>query len=305
MKRAWALVVAVLRNAWRGLQTSAAQAGMAAGTLAVALGLIGAFALLLTNMEGMLERNGQQLELVAYLEDGLEGEAAQLLRAEVAGLAGVASVDYVSRDLALERFEASPGGTELLAGLEENPLPASLEIGLANEGAEGIAPESIRALADAVLALDGVAELSQGQAWVEGYARALSLLRVAVVVLATVLALATLLVVTNTIRLAVYARRDELDILDLVGASRSFVRAPFVIEGFVQGLVAGLVALVVLWLGYQLALPRLESGLALFLGNASPRFFDAGEALRLVGSGALLGVIGSCSALWGLRETTS
>jgi cell division transport system permease protein len=116
-----------------------------------------------------------------------------------------------------------------------------------------------------------------------------------------VLGLAALLIVANTIRLAVYARRDELDILALVGASRTFVRVPFLLEGTIQGLLGGLLALAILFASYELLLPQLQYGLELVLGRAELGFFTTGDAILLVAAGAGLGLLGSITAMIGWR----
>jgi len=107
-----------------------------------------------------------------------------------------------------------------------------------------------------------------------------------------------LLIVTNTIRLAVFARRDELDILSLVGASRAFMNTPFLIEGFLQGAVGGVVALALLYGVFRLVLPGLEFGLEAVLGTA-PRYFTVSEMGALIAQGAGLGLIGSIAAVSG------
>ena len=136
-----------------------------------------------------------------------------------------------------------------------------------------------------------------------GYASALALLRAVGFGLGIVLALATLLIVSNTIRLAVYARRDEIEILTLVGASRTFVAIPFLLEGALQGALGGAFALGGLAGLYRLALPRLASALSLVLGDTPPSFLSPSEMLVLVVVGALLGVVSSAASLaGGLRQ---
>ena len=103
----------------------------------------------------------------------------------------------------------------------------------------------------------------------------------------------------NTIQLAVFARRDELEILSLVGASRSFMQAPFLLEGLLQGAAGGAVALILLFGLFQLVLPGFEFGLEFVLGGVQPRFFASGQSLALVASGAGLGLFGSAAALAG------
>jgi cell division transport system permease protein len=120
-------------------------------------------------------------------------------------------------------------------------------------------------------------------------------------VLGGVLGMAALLIVANTIRLAIYSREDELEILSLVGASRTFVRIPFLLEGTAQGAIGGTIAVALLYLGFLLFLPQVEYGLELFIGKASPRFFAVIEAVWLIVGGAALGMFGSALALFGRR----
>jgi cell division transport system permease protein len=209
---------------------------------------------------------------------------------------GVESVRAVSKAEAFERFRAGVGsGAALLEGLEENPLPASLEIQLLPERRS---PEGMRIVAEAIDGLPGIAELASGQDWVGGYLRAIAVVRGVGIGMGILLALATLLIVTNTIRLAVYARRDELSILWLVGGSRSFMNTPFLIEGIAQGVLGGVLAVGLLYATFRTLLPGLEFGLELVLGGA-PRFFTPTEALALVALGAGLGLIGSIAAVTG------
>lgn len=298
MKRVLCVVSVLLRTAMRGLQGSLATSAVAVLTITVALVLVGAFALLVGNMQGLLDRFGEQVQITAFLEMGLDAEAQERLRARAQTLDGVESAALISSDAALDRFRQTSGGAALVEGLEENPLPASIEIAIARSHRE---PAEISALAESLAALPGVEELSHGQQWVEGYSRAASLVRTAAISIGGVLGLAALLIVANTIRLALYAREDELEILALVGASRSFIRIPFLLEGTAQGALGGAVAVALLYVGFSLFLPQVQYGLELFIGNASPRFFAALEAGWLIAAGAALGMLGSALALFGRR----
>jgi cell division transport system permease protein len=289
------------RTALRGLSASPVTSAVAAATIGVCLVLVGAFTLLLRNMEDLLDEFASDLRVTAYLEEGLPDGARRSLLAQVQRIEGVDGVNLVSEAEAMERFRAGVGrGAAFLEGLDENPLPASLEITLA-EGDRSA--DGMRSVTLALSALPGVNDVSSGQDWVEGYLRAVALVRGLGIGLGLILALATLLIVANTIRLAVLARRDELEILALVGAGRSFVSTPFLLEGLVEGACGGALALVLLFGLFQLALPGFEFGLELLLGAATPRFFTGGEAFWLVAGGASLGLMGSGAALaGGLRE---
>jgi cell division transport system permease protein len=290
-------VACLARSAARGLLASPGTSAIAVATIGVSLVLAGAFALLAWNMEELLRGVGDELRVTAYLQEGLGPERQQELAATARTVEGVASVRIVSKQEALERFRNGVGrGGAFLEGLDENPLPTSLEIALepASRSAEGM-----RVVVTSLVGLPGIEDLASGQEWVEGYLRAIALVRGIGIGLGVILALAALLIVANTIRLAVLARRDELEILALVGASRAFVATPFLLEGAAQGAAGGLLALALLGALFRVVLPELEFGLALLLGGVEPRFFAAGEAAGLVAAGAGLGLVGSAAALSG------
>ena len=227
---------------WRGLRTSPVTTVVSVLTIGVSLVLVGAFALLLANMEELLARFGDDLQVTAYLADDLSPAQIDELVRIAHTVEGVQEARVVSKSRGAGALpaRASGAGSALLEGLGENPLPASLELTLApqHRSAAGMAR-----VVGSLQGLAGVNELASGQDWVEGYLRALALLRGIGWGLGLILALATLLIVANTIRLAVFARRDELEILALVGASRAFVNAPFLLEGLLQGALAGALAL--------------------------------------------------------------
>ena len=298
MKRLGVILLVLGRAAVRGLRASPTTSFVAVLTIAVSLVLVGGFALALENMQGVLDRFGRALHVTVYVEEGVAGEALATLADSVSTVEVVERVEVVSKSEALERFRRSTGGAGLLEGLAENPLPACLEITLL---AEHRTPEGLSILKEALTGLPGIDELAHGQEWVETYARVTSLLRIVAYGLGAVLGLAAMMIVANTIRLAVYARADEIEILALVGASRTFVRVPFVIEGTLQGALGGTLALLVLYLSFRLLTPEIQYGLELFLGNISPRFFTLSEALWLIWLGAGLGFLGSVTALMGWR----
>ena len=297
MSRLRARLGYLARTSLAGLRSSPVTTAVSVLTIGVSLVLVGAFALLLANMEELLARFGDDLQVTAYLADDLRPEQIQELVRIAQTVEGVQQARIVSKAEALERFRSGVGrGSALLEGLGENPLPASLELTLAPEhrSAAGMAQ-----VVGSLQGLPGVTEIASGQDWVEGYLRAIALLRGIGWGLGLILALATLLIVANTIRLAVFARRDELQILSLVGASRAFMNAPFLVEGVLQGALAGTLALGLLYALFRLVLPGFEFGLELLLGGVAPRFFAPEEMVALLAAGAGLGLVGSAAALAG------
>lgn len=296
MSRLWFRALYFAQATVRGLRATPVVSGVAIVTIGVSLVLVGAAALVLANMERLIEEFGEEFHVTVWLADGVSDERRAELARDVAGLEGVAEVRVVSEEEALERFRHGVGrGAALLEGLKENPLPASLELVLApgHRSAAGIA-----AMAERVRGLEGVADLGAGADWVESYLRAISLVRGVGWGLGAVVALASLLIVANTIRLAIYARRDELEILSLVGATRTLVYTPFLLEGAVEGAAGGGLALALLFGLFHLVLRSFDLGLELLVG-AAPGFFTPVQALSLVGAGAALGLLGSAAALSG------
>ncbi len=299
MSRVLVLIRVMFANALRGVRQASATSLLAVLTIAVVLVLVGSASLLVENMSGILDDFGAELQLTAYLEDDLSDSDLASLTDSVAAAPGVAGVELVTKEAALERFERIAGGAELLVGLDDNPLPASVEIELQPDARNAASLETLRASLDG---LPGIDELAHGEEWIGGYMRAVSLIRGGAWGIGLVLGLAALLIVANTIRLAFYARRDELDILALVGASRTFVRVPFLLEGTLQGVLGGLVALVIVFGAYELLLPQVRYGLELLVGRAELHFFSASESAALVGAGAGLGLLGAMTALAGWRS---
>ncbi len=292
------LVRYFLRAALRGLRASSVTSAVCIATIAVALVPVGGLWIVTTNMERLLDQFGRDLRVTAFLAPGLPDEEARELAARAETVEGVAAVELVTREEALERFRTRLGESGLLDALDENPLPASLEIELApaHRTAEGM-----RRVVGSLDGLPGLEELIGGAAWIEGYARALSLVRGGALGLGAVLGFATLLIVTNTIRLAVYARRDELDILALVGASRPFMGTPFLIEGAAQGALGGLIGLALLFAAFHATVPTVGDALELFLGWSDPVFLSLARSAVLVAGGAGFGIVGALAAVLGSR----
>ncbi len=284
-----------LRTTWSGLRATPVTCAVAIATIALCLLLVGSFVLLVVNMERILDRFGEEFRISAYLEEGLEESAVAALREKVAAAPGVDRVEWITKEQALERFRASEvGRAALVEGLDANPLPASLELILRPEDRN---EAGLERLADSLTGLRGISDLGYGADWVAGYGRAVGLVRGVGLAIGGVLVLATLLIVTNTIRLALYTRRDEVEILRLVGASRTFVAVPYLLEGLVQGFLGGLMGVLLLAAFFHTVLPGVSGSLELVLGYVKPVFLDFREGVGLVAAGAALGMIGSAAAL--------
>jgi cell division transport system permease protein len=283
-----------LRTAWRGIGRSAGTALATVLTIGLTLWVIGVFVLVGTNMRALLEGLGEQIPVVAFFGEPVDEATALKWVRRAEALEGVDAVVYVSQEAALARFRNQVGGAALLEGVEGNPLPASLEVSL---GAEAREEASALRVAEALLDFEAIRDVQHGDDWLVGYIRALAVVDAIRWGLGAVLGLAALLIVSNTVRLGAYTRRDEIEILALVGASRSFVRGPFWIEGLLEGVAGGVLALFLLALAFALLRVSAGGGFEMLLGQVPPRFLDPMESLGLVAVGALLGLIGAVLAV--------
>jgi cell division transport system permease protein len=279
------------RRAIQGIRSNLLVTFLSVVTITVSLLTLGTFLLLYTNLRASTAGWGGDAQIVAYLAEGLSMDEVNHLSESISRLAGVSAVKYVSREDALERFRRDLGAQAgVLDGLTTNPLPASLEIQLRDRAAD---TEQVHTLADQVRTMTGVEDVQYGQEWISQYHAFVRVLRVLGAVVGLFLLGGAVLVVANTIKLAVYARRDELEILSLVGASKPFVRIPFLIEGLVQGVLGAVLAVAILYGAYTFLLPRIRDSLLLSAGGFKMAFLSGELVLALVAVGAAVGLCGS------------
>ena len=261
-------------------------------TIGLALFIGTAFVLGLLTARSLLTSWGAQASMTLYLDPALpEGRAheiAQQLRAR-----GDLDVQYVAPAAALQRLKADLGELgSALDGLTQNPLPPSLEIrpGKALPGA------AARVLAAEMGQIEGVRDVEFGREWLEKLeALGRGLRAFGAGALLAVIG-AALLVVANTIRLAVYARRDEIEIMKLVGATDGYVRAPFLMEGALQGLLGAMIAVGAVFGAQRWVLPRAAQAFEFAAGVSAPHLMVVHGAAILTG-GALVGFFGSWIAV--------
>ncbi|MFW5824895.1 MAG: permease-like cell division protein FtsX [Marinobacter sp.] len=229
------------RRLWRAPVASAMTWAVMGIALALPVGLL----LLLASLQGVSAGWESAARVTVYLADGVTGDEAQQLQQRLAGREDVDGVVLIHRDEALEEFRASSGLSDALDYLDENPLPHTLLV-TPVDGAR--TADGVDRLASAMEALDPVARVQVDLGWLQRLAAMTDLIARAVWVLTVLLAAAVILVIGNTIRLAIENRRDEILVAKLVGGTDAFVRRPFLYTGAWYGLGGGLVAIVILQL---------------------------------------------------------
>lgn len=260
--------------------------------ITLALGALGAFWLASLNLGRAVAQWGERLRVVAYLKQE-PADPAPLVRA-LSAMDGVARVRYVSKADALASLKRSLGDrASVVDDLARNPLPASLEV---TPAASAATPEGTRALSTRLAALPEVEEVQGGAEWVQSLANWQRLLRNLGLAVGALLAVAAILTATTATTLVLHIRRDEMEIMRLVGASGTAVRLPILLQGLMQGLAGAGLALAGLAIAHALLAPRLEPLLAVTLGLARAAFLSPPQIVLLLGGGAALGALGGLLA---------
>ncbi|MCU1384306.1 MAG: Cell division protein FtsX [Acidobacteria bacterium] len=277
---------------WRGRQAGS----LSTLTIALALFVLGGFLIVTANLERLGSEWSNAAELSVYLKDDISPAERRTLDSALAPNDLVAAHEYVSKSDALARFKQTFGDlAAAVDGAGGNPLPASLEVRL--RPGPGVSA-GVDSLGARLRTMPGVADVRYDRQWLTRVLSAINVIRGVGLVLGSVLAIAAALTVANVVRLALYARREELDIMNLVGAPQAFVRGPFVMEGVLQGGIGALVALAGLGVAFFALRARYLLPLASALNVSSIHFLPVELCLLLVAGGMTVGCLGGLVAAW-------
>ncbi|MEK6277034.1 MAG: permease-like cell division protein FtsX [Actinomycetota bacterium] len=294
MSRLWFFIL----EAFRALRRNAAPSMAAVVTTIVTVILLGVLIPVFQTTQGKSEEVRDQLELKVFLYDDATRAETDSLRQEIEGIPHVKSIDYVTKAEALAILEERLKDPNVLRELNTNPLPASFNVkpddaaNLESVRQALTPPDSSGTPQPISPIIDTVKDSREEAGKIEQVTGALKLV---LTVITALLVVASLMLVGNTIRLSVYARRREVEVMRLVGATRWFIRWPFMIEGVVVGFAGSLVAILILWLGKVTIVDPLSDSFALVAAQDSMSFtllisilFAAAIAVSAIGSGVTL-----------------
>jgi cell division transport system permease protein len=276
------------REALVSLRRSGRSAAMSMGTIAVAFLTLGGFLLTTANLQSVVDRWASAAEMSVYLRDDTEATEREALLRELRDHAAVAAVEYVSKERALERFKSDFPELADVAVSSDNPFPPSIEVRLHTDPESSGAAD---ALAELLAGREGVVDVRYDQQWLSRLLTILTTLRVAGVMIAGVLMLGAAFTITAVVRLSLQARREELDIMQLVGAPFAFIRGPAVAEGMLLAGIGALLSLLVLWALFAAMEAQLTEAATAWGNVGDLRFLSFVEALLLVLSGLGIGGI--------------
>ncbi|MBU2497512.1 MAG: permease-like cell division protein FtsX [Proteobacteria bacterium] len=263
------------------------------GTITISMVLFGAFVLFFVNVSNLVMEWGHSSSMSVYLKDGIKQDAKQRIESALINLPGAEFKGFISKEQALSDLMETLGPQSgILTGLTRNPLPSSFEIAFRDVQRLQLDPKKIK---EELEKLEGVDEVQYSEQWLERFEAVIYVIKLVGLIVGSLLSVAVLFIITNTIKLAIYSRRDEIEIYKLVGATDWFVKAPFLIEGALQGIIGAVLALLILFGMYWLfSLKTIRvSGLPLM----DIVFLPNGHIMFILCLGLVLGLMGSFVAL--------
>ena len=254
-------------------------------TITLSLIVLGSFFIAIANSNYLMDMAKSVLELRVYLSEGAD---PYVLQSKIIEYQGVKDIKYISKEEGAKWLEKNLKVKDLFTATE-NPLPDMISIKLRDDA-------KVKTLAKQVGQLDGVAEVEYGETFVEAMLIVIQIVWVLGLALSLILGLVVLYIIINTIRITVYARRKEIEIMKLVGATDWFIRWPFVIEGIVLGLIGAIISLLILSKGYSLIIQYIKR-LAPFIPLMPEQLINKQLFVLMSGFGLCFGIMGSMMSL--------
>lgn len=264
----------LVRNKWMSIASI--------GAVAAALIILGSFSLLSVNFDHILKDVESQVEVTAYLKDSVDSEEISKIDREMSNISGVKEVEFVSKNDAWKSFKKQMG-EELLEGMD-NPLPNSFKIRVDN-------PKNVATVAGEIQKFPEMDKVKYGKGVVDKLFNTIYWIRWIGIVVMVVFAAISIFIISNTIRLTVFARSREIKIMKYIGATDWFVRWPFLIEGMVLGLLGSAIAVGILAAGYDYIYFQVKLNLPMISLIPIKKFYNHGLGALLVGM--LIGTLGS------------
>jgi len=262
---------------------------LSVATITISIFILGLFLILFFNLNGILLNLNNQVQLIAYLSDDITPSQKSNLQEYISNVPKVESVTEVSREQAWMEFQSTmPDNLKNLMKLDFNPLPASLKIRFAEIDGRF---NHIQEFANKLKKQKGIESLEYGKDWIARFEKFMAFSRIFLFALGSLLCLGLTFIISNTIRLSIYSRQDEIELMLLIGATPRFVKIPFLLEGMLQGLMGSVLALFFIG-GVQFYLKK-EFQLSVDFIARDFEFIGEPILLSLVGLSIFVGLIAS------------
>jgi cell division transport system permease protein len=285
----------LLREAWANMRANRTTTVVAILTTAFTLSCVGIFLLLYVNLRSAAGWLQEDIKIMVYLDDQLTRESVVELEGRLKADRMVAATVFISKEQALGEFRAQfPADSHLLEGLGQNPLPASFVVTLASQFRS---PDAVKRWTERVRTMPGVAKVDYNQEWIDALAGLIHYIELIAIGVGVILSAAAVTIIGNTIRLTLFSRWEEIEILRLIGATRWFIRIPYLLEGAVLGACGSALSLLILKGGFELFRQQISSTGRLSGIEHMIAFFPFSVCLALILVGIGLGFAGSFVSL--------
>lgn len=260
-------------------------------TVTLSMFILGVFLSAVLNINHMASYLENQVEMTVYLKDGLTTDQVMAIGKYLKAQPGMKEIKFTNKDQAMKDFRERMGDQQgLLDAINGNPLPASYQMSFQT-------PEQLKTAAEVVAKYQGVETVQYGKDIIEQLYKVAQVIRLSGIVLIIFLAGAELFIISNTIRLTVFARRREIQIMKYVGASNGFIRWPFLFEGMVIGFLGSGFASLILWEGYKTVVSEMAAAGLVFIPMIPLWPFMGYTTLIILAAGIVIGVMGSAISL--------
>jgi cell division transport system permease protein len=289
-----------LREALRNLYRHRRVNVVAIFVIATGMLLVSGVALIYVNFRNFAAYWGSQVNMVIYLRDSLTPERLEALRVALSQAPETASLEYTSKEQAMQQLRARLGeGARILEGLQTNPLPASFTITIRDEFRR---PELLRESFERYKQLHEIEDIDYGERWLERFHTLVWTMEIGVIGSGGLMAMAVMFIIATTVRLALHSRAEEIEIMQLVGATLWFIKVPFFLEGILQGMLGASLAVGLSYGLFAMLISWVKPMGELFFDVSLLQFLPLAMIVGMLLGGAVLGGLGS---LFSLRRATS
>ena len=289
-----------LREALRNLYRHRRVNVVAIFVIATGMLLVSGVALIYVNFRNFAAYWGSQVNMVIYLRDSLTPERLEALRVALSQAPETASLEYTSKEQAMQQLRARLGeGARILEGLQTNPLPASFTITIRDEFRR---PELLRESVERYKQLHEIEDIDYGERWLERFHTLVWTMEIGVIGSGGLMAMAVMFIIATTVRLAIHSRAEEIEIMQLVGATLWFIKVPFFLEGILQGMLGASLAVGLSYGLFAILISWVKPMGELFFDVSLLQFLPLAMIASMLLGGAVLGGLGS---LFSLRRATS
>ncbi len=281
----------LLKEGFRGIFLHGFMSFAAVCVTVACLLIVGSFSILVYNVNIMVDNLNKTNEVLVYVDETLPDAEARSVGTKINQILNVQNSVFVSREEALQDFVADHQGDEAFSGVEAADLRHRYVVTLIDN-------TQIKETVSQLEAISGVAKINAAYELAEGFSTLQNVLQIASIAIIIVLLVVSLLIISNTVKLAMYDRRDEIAVMKMVGATNGFIRLPFVVEGFSLGMMGAVIAFGVEWLMYDALVARIASVDTLKLFTFVP-FTDVlwPMIVTFVAAGLFVGIVGSWNSI--------